>query len=826
MSYGRLLWTDQLKLDFSQGCPVCRVSFSTEEALRNHMQKQHGRDFDVMLDVTDRRIVRNTMRLTVKYLARASRMIIRVENYSEVVLILRAVYLFGLDQRLEPTFDGVLRMVPGYSYEIEHTVKQCIPNYQYTMILSATVAGSQVELIEQYYVQMLKSTPMAGNQLKMGILPYHHIPQYLIDLYLKEFEHDNHYDRLAMLCLENLRKFNKAGLTPTNYVEHLRLLNMIEDYDLQTTFATYTIPKVTLKPMEQARRYLITLDQFDVPPNLLEEDGYARITVTKHNRNVDNNLEFINGYIDAVNETGIVVTMQAPVRFTLPCRVEFPLNRTQYKLEYEALAHISKIDLDQLLFPKVLAKKRRPVRQVKFDWFQPTIAANAEQVTAIRNIVNMTSYPAPYIIFGPPGTGKTSTIVEAVLQIWRQQPRAHVLVAASSNFACNELTQRLMRFVPEADIFRFFSRSCERNIETIDMEILEISNLATGIYEIPTYEHIYGSRIVVSTVTNCGRLAQAHVIPTFFDYIFIDECGSAKEISALVPIAGVGTEGSKIHASVILAGDPKQLGPVVRFEFLKKTVHNTSLLERLMAQGIYKRDPNTGEFNSLVITKLLDNYRSHKSLIHFSNEWFYEGELRARAASELTDWAINWNCLPNMAFPIIFHSVVGITRVDKQSCSSFNKEEAQKVLFYVQKMLTDGINERQIREQDIGIVSPYRRQVSFLRQGCRNYGWEEIEVGSAEQFQGREKPVIIVSTVRSQRKHVGFLANTRRLNVVITRARCLLIIIGNPDTLQNDPHWYRLLRYIYENNGVRGIDFVLRKPEVNIAAREEEEDFA
>lgn len=205
MSYGRLLWTDQLKLDFSQGCPVCRVSFSTEEALRNHMQKQHGRDFDVMLDVTDRRIVRNTMRLTVKYLARASRMIIRVENYSEVVLILRAVYLFGLDQRLEPTFDGVLRMVPGYSYEIEHTVKQCIPNYQYTMILSATVAGSQVELIEQYYVQMLKSTPMAGNQLKMGILPYHHIPQYLIDLYLKEFEHDNHYDRLAMLCLENLR---------------------------------------------------------------------------------------------------------------------------------------------------------------------------------------------------------------------------------------------------------------------------------------------------------------------------------------------------------------------------------------------------------------------------------------------------------------------------------------------------------------------------------------------------------------------------------------------------------------------------------------------
>lgn len=333
-------------------------------------------------------------------------------------------------------------------------------------------------------------------------------------------------------------------------------------------------------------------------------------------------------------------------------------------------------------------------------------------MTAIRNIVNMTSYPAPYILFGPPGTGKTSTIVEAVLQIWRNQPKANVLVAASSNLACDELTKRLKQFIPEEEIFRFFSRSCERNIDGIDIGILEISNLATGVYEVPSYEHVYKCRVTVSTVTNCGRFAQASISPTFFDYIFIDECGSAKEISALVPIAGVCTEGSKIHASIILAGDPKQLGPVVRMEYLKQTVHNTSLLDRLMSHGVYKRQQ--GQYNPQVITKLLDNYRSHNFLIHYSNQWFYDNELRARAAPDLADWAIGWDYLPNPAFPIIMHSVVGLTRMDRQCLSSFNKEEARCVLHYIQKILSDGINDRQIREEDIGVVTPYARQVSGI----------------------------------------------------------------------------------------------------------------
>lgn len=830
MTYGRWLDPYEFLMNYNdgEGCAVCRVNFHSEDSRMEHFD-EHGKEFAIFAKGGDRRVTRNAFRLEIKYLPRYSRMSIRVENESNAVLVLRSAFLLQLDIRLDATLDGPLRMAPGYTYEIDYTIEHCVPNHVYTVILMATVAGSRVELIEQYHVQMLKSTKIVGKPLKMDILPYHHIPDYLITLYKNNFEHSNNFNRLAILCLENLRQFIKQGLTPINYIEQLRLLNMIEDYDLQTIFSTYTIHNALITPAEQHRRYIIGVDQFQVAPAMLEIDGYVRITVHRSTGPRGVNLEFINGYIDAISEDEIIVTMQSPVRFHLPCKVEFPLNRTQYKLEYNALNLISRVDLEKFLFPKSLPKKKKPVRQTEFRWFQPTIAANREQMTAIRNIVNMTSFPAPYILFGPPGTGKTSTIVEAVLQIWKNQPKANILVAASSNLACDEVTKRLKQFIPEEDIFRFFSRSCERNIDGIDIGILEISNLATGVYEVPSYEHVYRCRITVSTVTNCGRFAQARITPTFFDYIFIDECGSAKEISALVPIAGVCTEGAKIHASVILAGDPKQLGPVVRTEYLKQTVHNTSLLDRLMSHGVYKR--HQGQYNPQVITKLLDNYRSHEALIHYSNQWFYDGELRARAEPLLADWAVGWDYLPNPAFPIIMHSVVGVTRMDRQCLSSFNKEEARCVLHYIQKILSDGINDRQIREEDIGVVTPYSKQVSYLRHGCRNYGWENVEVGSTEQYQGREKPIMILSTVRSQRDHVGFLSNSKRLNVAITRARALMIIVGNPDTLQRDPHWYRLLRHISDNHGVRGVEFHPKKPDIDLSGQPfsyalEEADFA
>uniref|UniRef100_A0A182JH76 Uncharacterized protein n=1 Tax=Anopheles atroparvus TaxID=41427 RepID=A0A182JH76_ANOAO len=446
-----------------------------------------------------------------------------------------------------------------------------------------------------------------------------------------------------------------------------------------------------------------------------------------------------------------------------------------------------------------------------FDWFQSEICGNKLQQLAIQNIVNRTAYPAPYILFGPPGTGKTCTIVEAVLQIYKLQPHSRILVTATSNYACNELTKRLLKFVPVTDIYRYMAFSSERDINLMDLEILEISNMHMGKYETPSMEDFVMTRILVCTIMNSARLLQLGVKTSMYDYIFIDECGSSKELSALVPIGSVGTDekNKKLQASVILAGDPKQLGPVTHYTFLKSTEHNVSLLERLMELPYYKKDLNNNEYNTQAVTKLLDNYRSHNSLFKFSNDEFYEGELRAKASAKMTEWVIGWKGLPNPKFPMIFHSIFGTMIQDACSLSYLNCDEAKVVYQYVQDLLKESINGRLVCEQDIGIVTPYSRQVEYIKTGLSNLGLENIEVGSAEQYQGREKSVIIISTVRSNRKTIGFLADQRRLNVVMTRAKALTIIIGNPLNLKKDPTWYKLLKYLAANKAFRGRKCVL-----------------
>lgn len=436
-----------------------------------------------------------------------------------------------------------------------------------------------------------------------------------------------------------------------------------------------------------------------------------------------------------------------------------------------------------------------------FEWFRESVASNAEQRTAIENIVNCTSYPAPYILYGPPGTGKTTTIVEAIYQIHKLKPNSNILVATASNFAANEIVDRLLKVIPSNDIFRFFSKSCERMQNEIDADVLVTSNFHSGTYSNPHYEDIYLSRVVVCTLTTAGRLAQANVSDKYFDYIFIDECGSAKEVSALVAIVGIGAKEKDINALVVLAGDPKQLGPVVKFDYLKDTSQYMSMLERMMNHEFYRRDC-CGRYNPLIITQLRDNFRSHEAILHFSNEMFYDNQLRAKAPEEVANWALGYCRLPNRLFPIMFHPINGHMKTDSSSTSFLNEEEANQIIYYIQDMLQKGVKGQHVKQSDIGVLSPYARQVIYLRSLCDEHGWNEIEIGSTEQYQGREKLIMLISTVRSRCPTVGFLANPQRLNVALTRARALLIVVGNPTTLERNYHWKRFIEYCRENDAM------------------------
>jgi helicase MOV-10 len=222
-------------------------------------------------------------------------------------------------------------------------------------------------------------------------------------------------------------------------------------------------------------------------------------------------------------------------------------------------------------------------------------------------------------------------------------------------------------------------------------------------------------------------------------------------------------------------------------------------MERLMHRPIYQKDPETGTYNPLLITKLVRSFRSHSKIIEFANNKFYDGDLQASGPLDTINCALNWEKLPNPSVPVIFVPCYGESKKDEGSYSSYNLREIDIIVEYVRAILLNGINGREIHQQDVGIISPYKRQVQKIRSELEKIEMDGIEAGTVENFQGREKLVIIISTVRSRTPTVGFLDNPKRLNVTITRAKALQIIIGNPTTLKTDPYWFDLLDWCLKN---------------------------
>lgn len=178
---------------------------------------------------------------------------------------------------------------------------------------------------------------------------------------------------------------------------------------------------------------------------------------------------------------------------------------------------------------------------------------------AVRHIVAGTAYPAPYILFGPPGTGKTKTIVEAITQILLHDDKSRILVCATSNAAADELALRIIRNLPNIcwnrhQMYRVYSSAYAPEVPI--PEILRTSSNFDLKY-CPELNFLCKFRIIVATPIVSGSFKYAKLDPSYFSHLFIDECGSATEVSTLVAIS------CAPRAQIILSGDPKQLGPVV-----------------------------------------------------------------------------------------------------------------------------------------------------------------------------------------------------------------------------------------------------------------------
>ncbi|MED6293051.1 hypothetical protein CHARACLAT_006828 [Characodon lateralis] len=337
-------------------------------------------------------------------------------------------------------------------------------------------------------------------------------------------------------------------------------------------------------------------------------------------------------------------------------------------------------------------------------------------------------------------------------------------------------------------------------------------------------------KIIVTTLITAGRLVSGAIPSGHFTHVFVDEAGHAVETECLVPLAGLLDAET---GQLVLAGDPKQLGPILRSPFALKYRMGASLLERLMTDfPLYQK--NEGIYDNCFVTKLLRNYRSHPSILKIPNERFYDGELEACADEYSRNFYCTWEHLPKEGFPVIFHGVAGIDDRESSSPSFFNVTEVEVLMDYVRKLLESqgkkGV--AKIAPKDIGIIAPYRKQVQKIRKALEKVGKDfkfkdmnALKIGSVEEFQGQERRVILVSTVRSSPRYLdidknfnlGFLKNEKRFNVALTRAKALLIVVGNPLVLSSDTTWASFIQYCKEEGGYSGFIHVQEEEEEIIA---------
>ncbi|XP_077453696.1 putative helicase mov-10-B.1 isoform X2 [Stigmatopora argus] len=443
--------------------------------------------------------------------------------------------------------------------------------------------------------------------------------------------------------------------------------------------------------------------------------------------------------------------------------VEFTLNRSILRVEHRAVDFATEFKLKNVLLPPASLASKKTSNILKLNFFDRQLANNPEQVKAVCHIVAGTSKPAPYLVFGPPGTGKTITLVEAIKQIDKLEKNCHILACAPSNSAADLLCARILRdYGNKSNVYRMYASS--RNPQSVPEEIKACSNLDGDCFIFPSKEKLMTYRIFVTTLVTTGRLVTGDLPIGHFTHIFVDEAGQATEPECLIPLAGLLDPKS---GQVVLAGDHKQLGPIVASPLAEKYGLGISLLERMMnITSVYQKE--NGVFNELFVTQLLHNYRSHKAILAVPNDLFYEGMLKVCGDEMKINSFCKWEHLEKQDFPVIFHGVMGMDEREASCPSFFNRAEIQVLMNYVEKLLTTGGKKGVgiIAPKDIGIIAPYRKQVQKIHQALnkiqknfRSHDMNALKVGPVEEFQGQERRVILVSTVRSSLEYTDFDKN-------------------------------------------------------------------
>ena len=548
------------------------------------------------------------------------------------------------------------------------------------------------------------------------------------------------------------------------------------------------------------------------------------------------------GTVSYVDGDRMVITVpdSAPLldlqQSTEPIGVQLSFDETSYKLMFEALDRVMKAKNNRLAYLRDLFYSHQKAGRfsfepMKFPWLNPTQERAVNEVLWAKDVA---------IVHGPPGTGKTTTLVEAINETLMRE--SQVLVCAQSNMAVDWISEKLVdrginvlrignptrvndkmlgftyerRFESHPDYpqlwairkaIRELRKNRKKGSENYHQKMDRLKSRAAEI-EIRINSELFGEARVIA----CTLVGSAHRLleGMKFGTLFIDEAAQALEAACWIPM--------KRASRVILAGDHCQLPPTVKSIAALRAGLGKTLMERI------------AENKPEVVTLLKIQYRMNDEIMRFSSDWFYGGKVESAPQIKYRsvldyDHPITWIDTSNEENQITIEGEDAPE--DSASTSSsesaanqnsdlnfkeqfvgesfgrINKAEAELTLLTLAEYFTKIGKQRVLSESiDVGIISPYRAQVQYLKKLIKKYEFFKpyrrlISVNTVDGFQGQERDVILISLVRSNDEgQIGFLKDLRRMNVAMTRARMKLIILGNKDTMTKHPFYKKLWEYV------------------------------
>ena len=537
------------------------------------------------------------------------------------------------------------------------------------------------------------------------------------------------------------------------------------------------------------------------------------------------------GTVNYVDGDRMVITVpdSAPLldlqQATEEIGIQLSFDETSYKLMFEALDRTMKAKNNRLAYLRDLFYSHQKAAKftfepMRFPWLNPTQEKAVNEVLWAKDVA---------IVHGPPGTGKTTTLVEAINETLMRE--SQVLVCAQSNMAVDWISEKLVdrgvnvlrignptrvndkmlgftyerRFEAHPDYpqlwairkaIRELRKNRKKGSESYHQKLERLKSRATEL-EIRINSELLGEARVIA----CTLVGSAHRLleGMKFGTLFIDEAAQALEAACWIPM--------RRASRVILAGDHCQLPPTVKSIAALRAGLGKTLMERI------------AENKPKVVTLLKIQYRMNEEIMRFSSDWFYHGEVESAPQIKYRsiledDSPITWIDTSNEENQVTIEGddvVSGEKRDDMnfheqfvgESFGRINKAEADLTLLTLAEYLTQ-VGKRRVQEEsiDVGIISPYRAQVQYLKRLLKKYEFFKpyrrlISVNTVDGFQGQERDVILISLVRSNDEgQIGFLKDLRRMNVAMTRARMKLIILGDKSTMTKHPFYQKLWEYV------------------------------